>query len=228
MKPIIVIPTYNEKDNITKLINQILALEIPNLDIIVVDDNSPDGTADIVAQLPVRLIKRPSKLGLGSAYIMGFKQALNLGANYILEMDADFSHDPNDIPRLLSAAQTADLVIGSRKINGGQIIGWGPIRKFMSHGAMWLSRRLLNLKAKDVTAGFRCYRRQVLETITLDKITSNGYAWQEEMLYRTQQANFSITEIPVIFNDRQAGKSKLGKKDILEFFLTIFKLKFGK
>ncbi|MBI4992969.1 MAG: polyprenol monophosphomannose synthase [Candidatus Magasanikbacteria bacterium] len=188
MKPVIVIPTYNEAENI-------------------------------------HLITRPAKLGLGSAYIAGFKKALEIGADYIFEMDADFSHDPDDIPRMLESAQTADLVIGSRKIPDGKIIGWGLYRKFTSNGAMWFSRLLLGLKTKDVTSGFRCFRRRTLESIPLDEIKSNGYAFQEEMLYRVQKAGFKIAEEPVTFIDRRAGKSKLSKKDIVEFFLIILKLR---
>lgn len=230
MKTIIVIPTFNEAQNIAKLVTKIFNLIIPKLEVLIVDDKSPDGTAEIVKRLqkqfPIHLIERPGKLGLGSAYIEGFKKALELGADHILEMDADLSHDPEDIPRILEAIKNSDLAIGSRKISGGKIIGWGWIRKFMSNGAMWFSRLILGLTVKDVTAGFRCYRRQVLETIELDKIKSNGYAFQEEMLHRTQKAGFKITEIPVIFIDRQEGKSKLSKKDIIEFFITILKLKY--
>ncbi len=228
----IIIPTYNESANIEKLLKKIFALNIADLEVIIVDDNSPDGTQHIVnnlkssiLNLKLHLITRPAKLGLGSAYLEGFKKALSLGADYIFEMDADFSHDPDDIPRMLEAAQNADLIIGSRKIAGGKIIGWGWTRKFMSNGAMWLSRLLLGLKVRDVTSGFRCFKRRVLETIPLDEIKSNGYAFQEEMLYRTQKMGFTITEVPVTFIDRQEGKSKLSKKDIIEFFLIILKLK---
>jgi len=230
MKTILVIPTYNEKENIEKLINKIFALNIIGLEILVVDDNSPDGTASIVKNLqnkyPLNILERAGKLGLGSAYIAGFKKALELQADRIFEMDADFSHDPDDLPAMLEAAKNHDLVIGSRKIAGGKIIGWGFTRKFMSNGAMWLSRILLGLKAKDVTAGFRCFNSQVLKTLNLDEIKSNGYAFQEELLYKTQKAGFTITEIPVTFIDRREGKSKLSKKDIIEFFLIIFKLRF--
>lgn len=230
----IIIPTYNESQNIEKLLKKIFALNIPDLEIIVVDDNSPDNTAEIVRQYyrspitdhrSLHLIQRPAKLGLGSAYITGFKKALSLGADYIFEMDADFSHDPDDIQRMLETAQNVDLVLGSRKIAGGKIIGWGWLRKIMSNGAMWLSRLLLGLKVRDVTSGFRCFKRRALETIPLDEIKSNGYAFQEEMLYRAQKMGFTISEIPVTFIDRQEGKSKLSKKDIIEFFLIIFKLK---
>lgn len=230
MKIIIILPTYNESENIEKLINKIFSLNIPNLEILVVDDNSPDGTANIVKNLqskyPLHIIERAGKLGLGSAYIAGFKKALELNADFIFEMDADFSHDPDDLPAMIEASKNYDLVIGSRKIHGGKIIGWGWTRKFMSNGAMWLSRILLGLKAKDVTAGFRCFNAQVLKTLNLDKIKSNGYAFQEELLYKTQKADFTITEIPVTFIDRREGKSKLSKKDIIEFFLIIFKLRF--
>lgn len=230
MKILTIIPTYNEAQNIEKIIKKVFSLNIPGLEILIVDDNSPDGTSQIVSELRTKnselhLITRSGKLGLGSAYIAGFKKALELGADYVFEMDADFSHDPDDIPRLLEATQDADLAIGSRKVACGKIIGWGWTRKFMSNGAIWLSRLILGLKAKDVTAGFRCFKRHVLETIKLDEIHSNGYAFQEEMLYRTQKLNFKIAEVPVTFIDRQEGKSKLSKKDIIEFFLIIFKLK---
>jgi dolichol-phosphate mannosyltransferase len=147
-------------------------------------------------------------------------------ADFIFEMDADFSHDPDDIKPMLEAGKKYDLVIGSRKIEGGKVIGWGWTRKFMSNGAMWISRLLLGLKAKDVTAGFRCFNSEVLKTLNLDEINSDGYAFQEELLYKTQKADFTITEIPVTFVDRREGKSKLSKKDIVEFFLIIFKLRF--
>lgn len=232
MKPIIVIPTYNEKENIAELIKAIFTLHIPDLEIIVVDDNSPDGTAQVVEKLKklqpqIHLIRRRGKLGLGSAYVTGFKKALALTADYIFEMDADFSHDPKDIPRLLEAAQTADLIIGSRKVHHGKIEGWNWYRGFISAGAMWFSRLFLSLKTKDVTAGFRVYNRKVLTAIPLDKIKSNGYAFQEEMLYRTEKLGFKIKEIPVTFVDRQQGRSKLSKKDVVEFFIVMIKLRFA-
>ncbi|KKU26132.1 MAG: Dolichyl-phosphate beta-D-mannosyltransferase [Candidatus Magasanikbacteria bacterium GW2011_GWA2_46_17] len=224
----VVIPTYNERENIQKLIELIFNLGVPNLRVIVVDDNSPDKTAETALKLaerfPIQIMQRKTKLGLGSAYIAGFKKALSAGAEFIFEMDADFSHDPNDIPRLLAAIGDADCVIGSRKIKGGKIIGWSWWRKFMSAGAMRISRFFLNLKTRDVTSGFRCYRRKVLETIGIDNIITNGYAFQEEMLFRVQNAGFKINEIPVTFIDRQKGKSKLSKRDILEFFWLIAKL----
>ncbi len=235
MKTVVVIPTYNERENIAKLIPTIFSVVPNDLEIVVVDDNSPDNTAQIVTDWQtvypqsLHLIKREKKSGLGSAYIAGFKKALELGADLIMEMDADFSHDPNDVPKLIAAcANGADLSIGSRKITGGGIAGWNWKRKMMSNGAMFLSRSMLGLKTRDVTAGFRCYQRRVLETIGIENITTNGYAFQEELLYRVEKAGFTVKEIPVIFTDRKVGKSKLSIKDIGEFFLTIIKLKFKK
>lgn len=232
MKPVIVIPTYNEADNIASLIKTLHSQRILGLHIVVVDDNSPDGTANIVEDvsqdLAVTLIKREGKLGIGSAYIRGFQEALKLGATHVFEMDADFSHNPEDVPRLLEETKKgADMVIGSRRIHGGEIIGWGPIRQFMSAGAMWFSRLVLGLKTQDVTSGFRCFKRQVLEQIDIDSIRSNGYAFQEELLYRVEQKQFIVREIPVVFKDRSKGKSKLSKKDIIEFFIVMLKLRFS-
>jgi len=229
MKTSIIIPTYNEAENIELLLHNIFAQHIDDLSVVIVDDNSPDKTADIIKKLqqtyPIHLIERQEKSGLGSAYIAGFRYALSKQAQYIFEMDADFSHDPADIPRLLDAVKHSDLVIGSRKINGGQIIGWNFIRIIMSNGAMWFSRILLNFTVQDVTAGFRCFRSQVLNIIDLDSITSNGYAFQEELLLKTQEHGFTIVEIPVIFRDRKNGQSKLGITDIIEFFITIVTLR---
>jgi len=235
VKTVVVIPTFNERENIAKLIPAIFLAIPTDLEIIVVDDNSPDGTAQIVIdwqtvyQNSIHLIKREKKSGLGSAYIAGFKKALEIGADLIVEMDADFSHSPNDLPKLITTCMNGvDLTIGSRKIPGGGVTGWNWKRKFMSNGAMFLARFILNLKTKDVTAGFRCYQRKVLETIGLETITSNGYAFQEEILYRVEKSGFTIKEIPVIFNDRKVGRSKLGPGEIVEFFAIILRLKLKK
>jgi len=229
MKICLVIPTFNEKENIRPLTEAIFSLAIPDLEIIFVDDNSPDGTAGEIKSLAgrfhIRLIERPKKLGLGSAYVAGFQQALTDGANFIFEMDADFSHEPKDIPRLLAACQNgAGLAIGSRKIPDGKIIGWNWRRRLMSDGAMFFARLFLRLKTKDITAGFRCWRRETLEKIKLEKIKSDGYAFQEEILYRAERAGFSVIEVPVVFTDRAAGRSKLTGKDILEFFIVTLKI----
>lgn len=233
MKTIIVIPTYNERANITRLIPALFDLKIPELEVIIVDDNSPDETADVAQSFrekyPVYVIKRQRKLGIGTAYVDGFKKALVLGAEIIFEMDADFSHNPVDVPRLITTLENgADLAIGSRRVKGGKIIGWGPRRHLTSFVAMSVARFVLGLKTKDVTAGFRAYRRQVLETILQTEITSNGYAFQEEILYRVEKNKFSISEIPVIFTDRTSGKSKLSSQDIWEFFRVMWRLRRGK
>ncbi len=227
----IIIPTYNEKENIEKLIKIIFDLKIQDLKILIVDDNSPDGTGKIVENLKnkysIEVIHRTAKLGLGSAYRLGFKFALEKNADFIFEMDADFSHNPADIPKMLDEAKNnADLVIGSRKIKGGKIIGWNWWRHFCSDGAMLTSRLILNLKTKDLTAGFRCFRAEVLRKINYQTIQSNGYAFQVEMVYKLEKSNFKIQEVPVIFVDREKGKSKLGKKEIIDFFKTIFRLRF--
>ena len=225
----IIIPTYNESANLSNLVKEIYKY-LPNSKILVVDDNSPDGTGQLAEGLkkdyPVEVLHRQDKLGLGSAYRAGFKYALEHGANFIFEMDCDFSHQPKDLPRLLSACQNgADLAIGSRKVKGGKIIGWNWWRHFCSNGAMLFSRLLLGLKTHDVTAGFRCFKTEALKKINYEKISSNGYAFQIEMVYRLEKAGFKITEVPVTFPDRQAGESKLGLKDILEFFIKIIKLR---
>lgn len=230
MNVAVVIPTYNEKENIPELVDKIFSLKIPNLNIIFVDDNSPDGTGEMIKKMikkyPIELIQRPKKLGLGSAYLAGFKKALDMDADYIFEMDADMSHDPKDIEKMLNKAMTGyNMVIGSRKIDGGRIIGWSWWRHFMSNGAMLFSRLVLGLKTLDVTSGFRCYHSQVLKNIPLDEIKSSGYAFQEEILCLAEKNGFSVVETPVTFNDRQRGKSKLGKKEILEFFKTMIRLK---
>ncbi len=231
MKKYIVIPTYNEAENIEKLIQQIFALNINQLNIIIVDDNSTDGTGQLADKLsqhyPITVIHRQGKLGLGSAYIAGFKKAFSLGAEIVFEMDADFSHNPKDLPIMINTIkQGYDVVIGSRRIQGGNVKGWSWWRNLQSQAAMNFAKIILNLKTKDLTAGYRGYRVKTLQQINLDNIKSNGYAFQEEMIYLCEKFNFKIKEIPVTFIDRQFGKSKLGLKDIIEFFITILRLKF--
>jgi dolichol-phosphate mannosyltransferase len=175
----------------------------------------------------IEVLHRAGKLGLGSAYRAGFKYCLEKQADFIFEMDADFSHDPNDIPKLLMTVQNgADLAIGSRKIKGGKILGWNWKRKLYSNGAMWFARILLHLKTKDITAGFRCFRAEALKKINYENIKSNGYAFQVEMIYRLERAGLKIVEVPVVFPDRELGKSKLNKKDIIEFFGRVIRLFF--
>ena len=227
------IATYNEKENIERLIVAIFALKINDLSVLVIDDNSPDDTAQIVEQLKNRfsnlmLIERESKLGYGSAQIAGFKTALASGAEVIITMDADHSHNPTIIPNLITAIKDGnDVAIGSRKIPGGKIVGWHWWRHFASTGAMLTSQIILGIATNDLTSGFRAYRRQVLEKIDLEKIKSNGYSFLEELIYLIEKIGFKIKEVPITFTDRLFGKSKLSKREILNFFLNIFKIKFS-
>ena len=228
----VVVPTYNERENIGALMERIL--ELPRFRILVVDDNSPDGTATVVAEIAGReprvgLLSRPSKLGLGTAYIAGFRRALAEGANYIYEMDADFSHDPRYLPALLEATEARyDLTLGSRYVPGGGTTDWGMIRKFISRGGNMYARAILGLPVMDATGGFRCYRRRVLETLDLSAIHSNGYSFQIEMAYRTLQAGFTIGETPIIFPDRRIGRSKMSRRIVLEALLTVWRLRLGR
>ena len=231
-KVYVVVPTYNEKENISRLIKEISALGVKGLSVLVVDDNSPDGTAAIVEEMqgdyPVEIIKRPGKLGLGSAYIAGFKHALANQGDMAITMDADFSHNPKKIPELIAAVASNDydVAIGSRRVPGGGVEGWNWQRKFYSGGAMWFSRLMLNLKTRDVTTGFRCYARHVIEKLDLDNVKTNGYSFLEELIFLCERKGFKIKEVPIIFVDRKEGKSKLSKKEIIKFFITIFRLKF--
>jgi len=231
MKIYIVIPTYNEKDNLKILVKKISELKIENSYIIIVDDNSPDKTGVLADKLAedynLSVIHRSAKQGLGSAYKQGFSLAIQNDADLIVQMDADLSHNPDDIPRLITVClEGYDLVIGSRKIKGGQIVNWNLWRKFCSWGAMSFARLALNIKTKDLTAGFRCFKKEALQKINFQNIKSNGYAWLEEIIYLAEKNNLKIKEVPVSFVDRKAGRSKLGKKEIIEFFKTIFRLKF--
>ena len=224
----LVLPTYNERENLLALIAEIRALPNP-INIIIVDDNSPDGTGVLADELTARLtaievIHRPAKLGLGTAYATGFRQALTQGADLILTMDADFSHHPRYLPSLLEASRRYDLVIGSRYVPGGGVSDWGPQRKALSWSANAIAHRVLGLHARDCTAGFRCYRREVLETVDLATIRANGYSYLIEMLYRCQRAGFSIGEVPIIFSDRRSGRSKISQGEILKAGLTVIRL----
>ncbi len=230
MKALLIIPTYNEIENIARIIPAALR-QSPDLHILVMDDNSPDGTAlavkEIMASEPrLHLIERPRKLGLGSAYVTGFKYSLKEGYDYVLEMDADFSHDPNDIPRLLEAAKSKDLVIGSRYCQGVNIVNWPFKRLLISYFASKYVRVITGMPVKDPTGGFKCFNRRVLEAIDLDKILSDGYAFQIEMNFRAWAKGFRLYELPIVFTDRVNGVSKMSRHIVWEAAGMVWRLHF--
>lgn len=232
MKTLIIIPTYNEYDNVRPLLEQIFTYA-PASDILIVDDNSPDGTGkladEISAQNPrVHVMHRTGKLGLGTAYIAGFKYAIEHQYDAAFEMDADFSHDPRYLPDFLRAIESADLVIGSRYVEGGGTPNWSLLRRFISGGGNIFARVMLGIPVRDCTAGFRCYRCQVLENIGLDTVESQGYAFQVEMAYRVYKRGFKIVETPIIFQDRRVGKSKMSRAIFLEGFTWVVRARLGK
>lgn len=233
---IVIIPTYNEKENIEKIIRAVMGLE-KAFNILVIDDGSPDGTADIVKGLMADefkdrlfIIERSGKLGLGTAYIAGFKWALEHGYDYIFEMDADFSHDPNDLPRLYAACHDdgADVAIGSRYVSGVNVVNWPIGRVLMSYFASKYVRLVTGFSVHDTTAGFKCYKRRVLETIPLDKIRFKGYAFQIEMKYSALRLGFKIKEVPVVFVNRELGTSKMSGGIFSEALFGVMRLRMGK
>ena len=234
-RKIVIIPTYNEKENIEAIIRRVTALE-GSFDVLVIDDGSPDGTAAIVKELmkelPGRLFieERSGKLGLGTAYLKGFKWALEKGYDYIFEMDADFSHDPDDLPRLYDACAKdgADMSIGSRYCHGISVINWPIGRIIMSYYASVYVRTVLGIKIYDSTAGFVCYSRRVLETIDLDRVKMKGYGFQIEMKYSAKSLGFKVAEVPVIFVNRQQGTSKMSSGIFGEAFWGVIGLRFRK
>ena len=226
----VIVPTYNEADNLDELLRQLLALPTP-IGAIVVDDNSPDGTGDMAEQWAaenpnrVHVIHRPAKLGLGTAYTAGFKKAIDdLGAERILTMDADFSHNPRYIPDMIALSRIKHVVIGSRYVPGGGTRNCSQKRIFLSRGANFMARTLLGLKARDATAGFRLYRREVLQSIPLDEIFSSGYSFLVEMLFLCQRRGWQIGEIPIIFEDRRKGQTKISRQEILKAQYTVLRL----
>lgn len=233
-RKIVIIPTYNERENIENIIRKVFSLD-GGYDILIIDDGSPDGTAAIVKRLqqefPERLhmIERPGKLGLGTAYITGFKWSIDKGYDYTFEMDADFSHNPEDLPRLYQACKDgADLAIGSRYCDGISVINWPIGRIIMSYYASVYVRTILGMKVYDCTAGFKCYSNKVLKTIDLDKVEMKGYGFQIEMKYTTYKLGFKITEVPIIFVNRKAGTSKMSGGIFGEAFWGVIKLRFRK
>ena len=218
---LICLPTYNERENVESMVRALGGLGLAELEVLVIDDASPDGTGEIAdrlaAELPwVHVLHRERKEGLGPAYLAGFRRALELGADLVFEMDCDFSHDPADVPRLAQAAESADLVLGSRYVRGGGTRNWGLVRRFISRAGSLYAQALLQLGIRDLTGGFKCYRSTVLETIDLGAISSLGYAFQIETTYRTLRAGFRVVEVPITFADREVGGSKMSKAIVLE------------
>jgi dolichol-phosphate mannosyltransferase len=231
LKAVVVIPTYNERDNLERLARQILSQD-EAIHLLVVDDNSPDGTgalADRLAQETgrVSVLHRAGKLGLGSAYREGFRLALDMGADYVVQMDADFSHDPSILPVFFEEMRVSDLVIGSRYLNGVSVVNW-PLRRLMlSYFASVYTRVITGLTISDCTSGFKCFRRSVLEALDLSRVRSDGYSFQIEMNFRCVEKGFRVSEVPIIFIDRHAGSSKMSKRIVREAVLMVWKLKLG-
>lgn len=230
----LIIPTYNEAENLERIVHAalpVLAQAAPQGHrLLVVDDGSPDGTGEIADRLAreredVEVLHRPAKAGLGQAYLAGFARALAGGAGLVLEMDADFSHDPADLARLIAAAQEADLVLGSRYVPGGAVTDWGALRRLVSRGGSWYARRVLGLRVRDLTGGFKCFRREVLEAIPLDEVGSAGYVFQVEMTYRAILLGFRVKEVPITFTDRTEGTSKMSRHIVMEAAIHVPRLR---
>jgi dolichol-phosphate mannosyltransferase len=218
---VVCLPTYNERENVERMLRALGPVLAGDGRVLVIDDASPDGTGELADRLAAELgyvdvLHRPAKEGLGPAYIAGFRRALADGAELILEMDCDFSHNPADVRRLLDASANADVVLGSRYVDGGQVENWGALRRFVSSGGSFYARTVLGLPIRDLTGGFKCYRRRVLETIELDSISAQGYTFQIETTYRAIRAGFRVVEIPITFVDREAGASKMSKAIVAE------------
>jgi dolichol-phosphate mannosyltransferase len=220
---VVCLPTYNERENLERMVR---ALGDQGVSVLVIDDASPDGTGELADRLArelphVEVLHRERKEGLGPAYLAGFRHALADGAELILEMDCDFSHDPADVRRLIAATEEADLALGSRYVRGGSVRNWGLVRRAVSAGGSLYARLLLGVGVRDLTGGFKCYRRAVLETIELDAISSRGYAFQIETTYRALRAGFRVVEVPITFVDREQGGSKMSKSIVLEGFWKV-------
>jgi dolichol-phosphate mannosyltransferase len=221
MRATICLPTYNERENLEATLRELEGVLEAGDRVVVIDDGSPDGTGELAdrlaAELPfVDVLHRAEKQGLGPAYLAGFRHALAGGAELVFEMDCDRSHDPRDVPRLRAAAQDADLVLGSRYVDGGAIRNWGLVRRFVSAGGSLYARLVLGVPVRDLTGGFKCYRRRVLEDIDLDAVRSRGYAFQIETTYRALRAGFRVVEVPITFVDREVGGSKMSRSIVLE------------
>lgn len=236
-EPWLILPTYNEAENVEAILTaagEVLAAASPDgFRVLVVDDGSPDGTGRLAGAMAehhewVQVLHRTEKGGIGPAYLAGFDHALKAGAGYVMEMDSDFSHDPADLARLLEAARGgADLALGSRYVPGGGVADWGPVRRFISEGGSTYARIVLGLDVKDLTGGFKCFRREVLEAISFDQVRSRGYAFQVELTYRAVQAGFRVQEVPITFRDRDLGTSKMSWKIVAEAMWLVPLLRFG-
>ena len=229
----LVLPTYNEAENLEPLAAAALANLPESARVLVVDDNSPDGTGDLADRLAaaeprIEVLHRAEKEGLGPAYIAGFRHALAAGAERILEMDSDFSHDPADLPRLLAATEEADIAIGSRYVSGGGVENWSRLRQAISRGGGTYARLVLGLPIRDLTGGFKCFRREVLEAIDLDSVGSRGYAFQVELTYRAVELGFTVTEVPIVFRERRAGASKMSRSIVAEAAWQVPRMRWGK
>lgn len=233
MEALVVVPTYNEAESIPRLVAEVLRQE--GFHILVVDDNSPDGTGQIAEGLKrewdgrLDVLHRQSKIGLCTAYVAGFKFALEHGHEYVFEMDADFSHSPAVLPRLLEAARSrdADLVLGSRYVPGGGTVNWSPVRRLISQGGSLYARLILGVPVNDLTGGFKCFRRRALQQLDLDRVQANGYSFQIEMTYRCFQKNMKVVEVPIVFVDRRVGQSKMSQRIVREAMLLVWKLRLG-
>jgi dolichol-phosphate mannosyltransferase len=231
-EPWLVLPTYNEAENIESFVEASRDKLPASARVLIVDDNSPDGTGRIADRLAaehenVEVLHRPRKEGLGPAYIAGFRHALAGGAGLVLEMDSDFSHDPAYLPRLLEAAERSDLVLGSRYVPGGGVSDWGALRRAISRGGSAYARLVLGVRVRDLTGGFKCFHREVLEAIDLDTIEARGYAFQVEMTYRAIRAGFRVVEVPIVFRDRRAGSSKMDRAIVAEAVWRVPLLRFS-
>jgi dolichol-phosphate mannosyltransferase len=230
MKPLVIIPTYNERENLVELLRRIFALE-RGIEVLIVDDNSPDGTGDLADQMAaadprVHVLHRAGKMGLGSAYVAGFRYALDHGYDVVFEMDADFSHSPESLPTFLKEIETADLVLGSRYLYGVTVVNWPLKRLMLSYAANVYSRVVTGMNIKDATGGFKCFRREVLESIDWRRVTSDGYSFQIEINFKAYRKGFRIKEIPILFEDRRAGESKMSRKIVWEAAWMVWKLRF--
>jgi dolichol-phosphate mannosyltransferase len=227
VKAVVCLPTYNERQNLERMVR---ALGERGVSVLVIDDNSPDGTGELADRLAaeldhVEVLHRDRKEGLGPAYIAGFKHALADGADLVLEMDADFSHDPADVTRLITWTSEADVVLGSRYARGGSIVNWGRLRRFISAGGSHYARRLLGVRVHDLTGGFKCFRREVLEAIDLPTVRSHGYAFQVELTYRAVRKGFRVVEVPIVFRDRVHGHSKMSWRIAVEAMVLVPQLR---